>query len=397
MKLKIDSSHLSLYVYIIFLFAYLIVTSNFLNEYQEARIVIYSLYTLGYLLGMVVLFKSKMNKKSIIWIVSFLFVGLAVFYKNCSVDVLNALDVFNLLFLILCSRELNFDKAIKVDIKLRILATVVLFIFSSLGVISNLATIRDDGTLRYAFGYGHANRFGAAIFLIILYSAYVKRKTINYKDLLCQILAFFVVLFGANSRTAALGILAVFCYCIYRRCLSADRLDRRASKFFRNIAIAIGAIVLGTIFYGVYHYSDDISIYETLDKLFNSRLTLGSLYSSYYTISPFGTGVKTYTWDNVQTLGLNRALTGIDILYLKVFFSYGVVTFILYLYIMLFNIKYAAYKNKAMLFSVLLLCVVSCVENQYFPAMSNIFILLFAKRIYGEGEKDLSHEIKENT
>ena len=164
-------------------------------------------------------------------------------------------------------------------------------------------------------------------------------------------------------------------------------------KFQRYFVVFGTVFVVGAMLYLSFNYNSDDSKMYILNTLFNSRLEIGSLTLHYYEPSLFGTGIQTYAWDDVLSQGLSHALVGSDILYLYIYLNYGIVSLIIYIYIVVRSVNYSARNDKIACFALVLILMVSCMENQYLPVSSNIFILYFTVDSFAVKRRELKKTI----
>lgn len=135
--------------------------------------------------------------------------------------------------------------------------------------------------------------------------------------------------------------------------------------------------MIAAMFYLAANYDSNNSKMSILNMLFNSRLELGGLTLKYYKPSLFGAGIQTYAWEDVLSQGMSHALVGSDILYLYIYLNYGIISLFIYLYVIVVAIIYAAKNDKWGCLSLIIILMVSCMENQYLPVASNVFVLYF--------------------
>lgn len=141
MKFSFSRSKVSLSIYILFLISYMIQTSNLYNQYGHfAKGLIVSIYVLAYILATLLLSTQKYTFKSITWICFLLVVGICVFKVNYQSDVIESLTVFNMMIMIISSKNIDIDEYIRKDIIVRTSTTIILFLLSISGIITNIVT-----------------------------------------------------------------------------------------------------------------------------------------------------------------------------------------------------------------------------------------------------------------
>ena len=159
---------------------------------------------------------------------------------------------------------------------------------------------------------------------------------------------------------------------VYKR-----RKNKNFSKIQRYLIVIVAVSMIAGMFYLTANYNSNNSKMSILNMLFNSRLELGQLTLKYYKPSLFGAGIQTYAWEDVLSQGMSHALVGSDILYLYIYLNYGIISLFIYLYVIVVAIIYAAKNDKWGCLSLIIILIISCMENQYLPVASNVFILYF--------------------
>lgn len=387
MKMKISKSFLGGLIYICMLLAYFLQTSYLPTQNSMYRKLILFLYFIAYFIGFYKLITQKWNKKGLFISICFLLVGFCTYIANKDIDFLIAIGMFNVLFMLICSKSINIDCLCKIDVVLRSSFTVLLYYLTKIGYLHDVTTMRNGGIIRHSLGYAHPNRFGAAIFIIVLYTTYLRRKKIGFKDLCFQIVMFLIVVYVSDSRNSAIGILVV---CLYTFFVSIKKLfikrknsiKQRYKKIIEYTLIGGAILLIIVTVYMCINYNTDNVIMKKLNLLFNTRIELGNMILSYYKPTLFGQGIQTYSWEDVLSKGLSHSLTAADILYIYIYTNYGIVSLVIYIFILIQNIKIALHKDNFLVFVVILISVISCVENQYLAVGSNIFILLFSDYLY---------------
>ena len=257
-----------------------------------------SLYILGYILCVFKLVTQKYCLRSFLLTLIFICVGIATYVANQSVDFVISTAMLNFLLVIACAQGINFDKTIKTDLIIRISFTIGLVLLCCLGIVNNITTVRTSGFIRYSMGFSHPNRFGAMLFLIVLYHFYLRREKINWKDVVFQIAMLVAIDRVTDSRSSEVGVVLVIAVTLYELVvLKWKKAEKRKNsgimKFQRYFVVFGTVFVVGAMLYLSFNYNSDDSKMYILNTLFNSRLEIGSLTLHYYEPSLFGTGIQT--------------------------------------------------------------------------------------------------------
>lgn len=374
--IKVDNKNIEGIIYTAFLFGYLLQTSYLPSQFRSMRVIMISCYCVGYLFCAVELLRSKYTAKYFIITFVFVFTGIATLISNKSIDYIIASAMLNFLLVIICVRNISFEKIIRIDLIAKISFTLIIVILCCCKIVSNVTTVRTKEVVRYSMGFAHPNRLGAMLFLIVLYLAYIRKEKFKLKDIVFQIIMFIITYKLTDSRSSELGITIVIILTalslIHRR-----RKGKAFSKMQRCLIVIVAVSIIAAMFYLAVNYNSNNSIMSMLNTLFNSRLELGGLTLKYYKPSLFGTGIQTYAWEDVLAHGMSHALVGADILYLYIYLNYGIVSLFIYLYVLVVAIIYSAKNDKWGCLSLIIILMVSCMENQYLPVASNVFVLYF--------------------
>jgi len=373
---KVDSKSIEGIIYVAFLLGYLLQTSYLPTQFRSIRVIMISCYCVGYLFCAFKLLTSKYTAKCFVLTLIFVLTGIATLISNKSIDYIIASTMLNFLLVTICVKSISFEKIIRIDLIAKISFTLILVILCCCNVVKNVMTTRTSGAVRYSMGFAHPNRFGAMLFLIVLYLAYVRREKLNLKDIFFQLFIFVVTYKLTDSRSSELGIAIVIIFTVLSL-LHKRRKSKNFSKTQRYIIVIVAISMIAAMFYLAANYDSNNSKMSILNMLFNSRLELGGLTLKYYKPSLFGAGIQTYAWEDVLSQGMSHALVGSDILYLYIYLNYGIISLFIYLYVIVVAIIYAAKNDKWGCLSLIIILMVSCMENQYLPVASNVFVLYF--------------------
>ncbi len=381
-KKYIKKSDLAMFTYMFFLLAFLIQISCLITQYYFFNDVIKIFYMLGYFIGIYKLLNQKWTKKSLLFSLSLIIIGLLLWYTNKDLNILISMTPINVFFLIICSKDVDFEKYIKVDIICRILFSVLLLVLLFLRYLTDVTTVRSNGLLRYSLGYTHPNRFGSSMFLIVLYLAYLRRDELGWKDVFFQIAMLVFIEVVANSRSSEIGVILVMLYTLYKVINFKIKQEVNIKLAIKSLAIPFVVVLVFLTFYIAWIFNPNNIIIAFFNKLFNYRLDLANQALNYYKITLFGNGIAPISWDYVLANNLPKALTATDIMYIYIYVIYGVVGLAVFLYVFIRNINYARKKDIFLCFAMLIIALVSCIENQYCSYGTNIFLLLFSKCIF---------------
>ena len=374
--IKVDNKSIEGIIYIAFLLGYLLQKSYLPTQFRSVRVIMISCYCVGYLFCAFELLRSKYTTRCFILTFIFVLTGIATLISNKSIDYIIASTMLNFLMVTICVKNVSFEKIIRIDLTAKISFTLMLVILCCCNIVKNVTTARTGGVVRYSMGFAHPNRLGAMLFLIVLYLAYIRREKLNLKDMIFQFFMLVVTYKLTDSRSSELGIAMVIILTLFRL-VYKRRKNKNFSKIQRYLIVIVAVSMIAGMFYLTANYNSNNSKMSILNMLFNSRLELGQLTLKYYKPSLFGAGIQTYAWEDVLSQGMSHALVGSDILYLYIYLNYGIISLFIYLYVIVVAIIYAAKNDKWGCLSLIIILIISCMENQYLPVASNVFILYF--------------------
>lgn len=191
------------------------------------------------------------------------------------------------LLLIVCSKNINFEKCMKYMLYIQSIFIVLIILMSMSGMIGMGLFVRTaDGELRYAFGFNHPNTLGILVFQWICQYFFLKR---NSREVKKYVLAFIIALImyrGTDSNTGFLmSVIVILCNFIYEKIV--DRVfDWRVLKKIVKVVLVIGLIALTFIIRYYWNNPDKLSEFTLV-----SRIDLAKKYLTAYGISLFGTAI----------------------------------------------------------------------------------------------------------
>lgn len=371
-------------VYVFILLGYLIQLSYLPEEYPVFKYLIFLFYGIGYVFGTLQLFSQKWSRHAQIWSLLLMFIGFSVFILNDNIGMEARLTVFNLVWVLICSKGIDLDKTIRADLKIRIVFTAILYVMCCTGLLTNVTAYRDYGRIRYAWGYSHPNTAGSVYFLIVLYIAYLRRDKLSIKDLIFQLAVAYMTYVIPNSQTGTIGIIMVSLYTIYYQ-FTVRILKRNKERLLyalRRVLIASPIIIVIMVFVLSYIYNPSNQTMAFINKLFTSRLEQGSKILDFYRPTLFGNNIMRMSWNDVLEARINTAVVGSDIMYVYIYTTFGITTLAMYIFILVENLKNSLQQNLCLTYFIVVLAVIACIENPYINVGSNIFLLHFSAFLY---------------
>lgn len=372
-------------IYVFFLLGYLIQISYLPVTNRLFKIIYFGLYGCGYLLGFFKLIKQHWNRNAFLYTCVMFLIAFAVFLYNTDIGMAARMTVLNIVWIILCSKGASFEKLLEIDVKIRVVFTVILALLCSIGRLENVTLLRNYSQVRYSFGYSHPNTLGSVLFLIAFYTMLLRRDVLKFFDLALQSILTLLIYRFTNSKTSVIGMIMIIIYTVFvlvsRHIKDSNR--ERILKGMKRILV-IMPVVVTVLFFGLsLVYDSSNSKLAFFNKLLTSRLEQGSKILSYYSPTLFGSNTMRMSWQDVLEGGYNTALVGSDVSFIYIYSTYGIIVLLIYIYMLVKNLKVVYNLSFCYAYCMIVIIALSCVENQYVNVGSNAFLLFFQLTVYG--------------
>lgn len=377
-------------IYVLFLLGYCLQVSYLVAQYGAFYYLSMILYLGGYALALARLKVSKVPLPVLLVRAALLSLGIAVIAANPGSAVTLKCMPLNVFLLLILADGVELETILRLDICVRVLFTLILSLLTLAGAVKNVTTAREDGTVRYSIGYWHPNRLAEALFLICLYALYLRRKKLEVRDLMLQILVFFFIWKVTMSRSAMIGMLMILFYTCMSLLLKGVYLKQRGGiRLVRCMMVIVPVTAMVLILLLVVCYDSRIQWMKTLNKAVNSRIDLGQMIFRYFGVNPFGSNVRSFSWDEVLARGLPSALAGADIMYVHILTAYGYIIFAVYIGLLLYALIRSVSRDRTLCYCLGVIIMIACVEHQYFAVEENAF-LLYAAPLFTLGSEGRS-------
>lgn len=372
-KLRLSYTNIFLTVYSILLATAIIITQTYLSE-----IIPLSYYVIKYtgsaiLLGLFLVENLKMNVQSI---------GKIVLIMVCVVGIYSFTGsnyLVDLVVLILACKNVDCDRLIRCDLKVRGVLFLITFVLGGIGIISSANGIKD-GYIRNSMGFTHVNALSLCAFVLLCGYIYINYNSISFKKIIIMVL--YVLLVFQTTRTVTflyVSLIAVF-MCIYLR---HNLRKRRESKFLLKILLVILAVSwLFSIFMMIW-YDPSVSWMYALNKFLSGRLALMSNAYKEFGINNFGQIIQWVTTNQASSsLQLNVVDNGIA----RLLLTQGWIATILLLGGILILFLYSMRANKALCLILALFAIYGISESGCYYVYTNPFLIFLGQIVYSKGQ-----------
>ncbi|GLC29707.1 hypothetical protein [Clostridium omnivorum] len=374
--IKIDSYSI---VYICFLSAFLLNVSNFVVDYTRFRYFIYGLQLIGYIIGCVKFLLHSVSIKKLFFVNM---IGILIIITSIQSGETILLSTF---LLIIASRGVNFDNLVKFDLRFRSIGTILIIIFSKIGIVSNRIIFRENGAIdmmRESLGFSHPNRLALEILIISLDIMYIKYKKYSFKDI---VVISFLLIFNVMVTD---GRSSIYCQVILLIFIVFNFIFAKKVKIINSIemiitknAYTIFAICIGFSFYTAISYDYFSDKWAKLNTIFNARIGLAQNAIVSWGIHLLGQNISYITTVEAQINNVTN--NGIDNMYVYLGVTFGGIILVIFLLFLLFDFRFVIKKgNIAATFALIIIVICGIMENQMLSAESNIFLICLGGILY---------------
>lgn len=284
-----------------------------------------------------------------------------------------SLHLFVLYCFMFLFRDIKFERIIKTSYRTLVFTFCFILLLALCNVIPNVRHVRNED-IRYALGFSTPT-LGQSVFMFILLTRfYLKKNKVSYLTLLVELLLSYVLYKFTAGRTGFyLCILIIF---VNFSSKFLRKYAKTLDKFFKNKVIRFLVIVLPIIFvlislYFTRLYANGNSLAVSLNRLLSTRLELQDRAFKERSLTLFGANIQWVTSDGIYI--------GIDNAYLYYLFNYGIVNFIIILFLLSVSLKKSLKaKDYWLTVALILMMIDSLIEPYMIDFKYNCFILSLA-------------------
>ena len=280
--------------------------------------------------------------------------------------------------LICAFKDIDFKNVILFSLILKCVFLITLLALFYMNLTDATIYIREDGIVRYTYGFSNINGFGAYVFSIIIQFLYLDGKSIRLRDALVVLTGIIIINIFTASKTPMLILSILLIYIVYtiikQKSHSALVLRRKLSKFFVVHSFIIMALISLFAYVG---YVNNNQAAKDLNKLTSGRISSVHTLVEMNGISMFGQEVDRSSGSSDDT---RRVL---DNSYAYLVLYYGPIMLCIIAYIYRKGIETAiAQKNDACAAFIALYNVAGLMEHFSLEVSINPFLLTFSNMLY---------------
>ena len=360
MKINVKKS-LFYSAYFLFLFSSMFecvyIVDNYIKFIKVVSIVIL-------LLQFLLLLNKGYTINNLLAIISLLILNFFVYYISGEEKLL-----INYLFII-CAKEIDIDKFIKYDAKLKIIFLIIVILLFYLGFTKNYNMIRPNGQIRYSMGFSHPNIFSTYVFSALASLFYVLYKNETNKKIFIMLLLFAIcsIYYLADSRTIILSLILLLIFNIFK---FKPQILRKV-QYLPLILLCV-SLIIG------YKYNASNNIMSKTNELLSQRLYFMNKYLNNYSINLFGNKLEYISSIYGKENGIEAMI--LDNSYLLFILRYGIINTIVFGYLLINTLKKYSKENILnIIFTVFL--IYGLFESGLINLDTNIFLLYLSNYFY---------------
>lgn len=294
-----------------------------------------------------------------------LFGIIAVYRLFCCGDT----STIKFVLLLAACRGVELSRCIRLDMLLRLVWTIVLVVFSQMGLAQDAVIIDAERGVRHSLGFSNANQLGMNVLIISLEMLYLNGFKLKVATGLLLLGIVSILDFFSGSRSATLLIYIAIAVALvntfWRHGITRSNVLFRASQFAAPMLFMLTMIAL------VGYQKGDLWALE-INEILTNRIKIIDFFSAQYDLSLFGRDI---------------AVSGVsfDVLYAYLFFGYGLLICVGYLAALPLLIqRLHARHEHGLVIVFLLLSIYGLSERLWLCVEYNAFMLAFSLLLYGD-------------
>ena len=316
-----------------------------------------------------VLMETKFNRKITMNSMGVFFVFLAISAISLFSDNIEVLEILSLVYVFRNTTQTKIDSALKMDIVIKMMLTVMAILGSISGLVYNRAVKGDV----LSYGFSHVNRLGA-ILLIIAVEYWLINRAKNSALLVSFFMLAFEIFLRCRTGIILLLLLLIFqfIYFLFEKSKNFKR-KNKIKKYYISLLFFVSIFTVTVSYYFMVCYDNSSVFQYRLNQLFNMRLLLSFRAFQDYDITLFGQLLEFVSSDQMSDTVRYFA---IDNMFVYILFQWGLLLTSFYLFIHLVMGLHLWKRDNVLLMSILTITVLfSFIENQMIDVGVNIFLI----------------------
>lgn len=287
--------------------------------------------------------------------------------------------------------DISINKVLKIHFRLVGVVMSIIIILSLLGLIENETSLRGDGLMRFSLGFGYPSITATLISFTSIYWIFGKSK-LKLQDHIIFMSVVSLLYFVLNSRVDVIIILLAYFIIVSKQYgLLQIEWIRNQKKYFVYFPIFIFITVLLMSSY----YSQNIPLFDLMDKILSNRLMLGHIALENYPVTLFG---QIIIMNGYGVFNPELPYFYIDSAYLQLILMFGLAYTSVWLLGQMKLLKESMYKDSRIFYMLMMTLIHGIIAPAMIDPIFNPLAVLFFATIEGElldeGKIDLNCNIK---
>lgn len=237
-------------------------------------------------------------------------------------------QILRLCLILIASKNIDFDKFIKTDYKVRSIFLSIVLMAHFMGLTSDYIVVRNLTSFRNSMGFSHPNTFGFYLMLLCFEYIYIKtkeKKKIKLYNYLILILTMFIIDYFSDSRSSEISLILLIIFIMFGRKIFDNISMSKTKKIIFSNSFIILAIISLYITHLV-NIKNAFGLY--INELSSGRFFYTNLFYITYGIKMFGQKLLLVSTEQAK-LTHTSALV-LDNAYMHILIRYGLVFFIIF-------------------------------------------------------------------
>lgn len=194
--------------------------------------------------------------------------------------------LLKLILIIIVSKNVEFEKRISFDIKLRIIFLLIMIVFYNLGIAEDTIALYN-GKIRHSLGFSNPNVFGMHILILLLELLYLNKDNLS----IYKMLFYTIIMFASNTYSGSRTALYLYGLSIVLFLLYKYKQEIFNNKFVKKMIIYSPLITTLVVYILYVLYINNTTLGIEFDKILSGRLFNIRFFSNNYNINLLGNNI----------------------------------------------------------------------------------------------------------
>lgn len=296
----------------------------------------------------------------------------------------NSQYLISLWFVILACKYVDYDKLIRIDFKVRLLASGLIIFLNFLGMIPSSDGIKE-GVIRYSLGFNHVNAFSLTMFVLLCEYFYIHYRDMNLKRyVIIAMWIIWVFTIARSSTFLLMSVTGIFVFSI--RSHNTKKNTYKNIKTYALILIALIVFSWAISLFFMFFYDSSSQWMVALNKAFSGRFKLLNNGYRQFGLELFGQEIN---WITTSLANSENALNVVDNGLGRLLLTQGIIPSSILILGIISTLIYSYKKEKyKVCFAMFMMLFYGIAESGCYYVMTNPFLIFAAQSIYGFSAKN---------